>query len=153
MVDAGARFFASAILAGGAEASLRAGQPDAAKTALDIAFMVRDEIGERCWEAEMQRLRGEVSLAGTEGTEFEAEHHFQDALHTARSHGVRSFELRSAMSLARLWQKQGKHQDALELLAPVYDQFTEGLGTGDLQEADSLLKALGETETSSAASG
>jgi adenylate cyclase len=143
MVDAGARFFSSAILAIGAEASLRAGHPDAAKTALDIAFMVKDEIGERCWEAEMQRLRGEVSLAGIEGTEFEAEHHFQDALQTARSQGVKSFELRSAMSLARLWQKQGKLQDALELLTPVYDWFTEGLDTGDLKEANSLLKALG----------
>jgi predicted ATPase len=153
MVDAGARFFASAILASGAEASLRAGHPDAAKTALDIAFMVKDEIGERCWEAEMQRLRGEVSLAGIEGTEFEAEHHFQDALQTARSQGVKSFELRSAMSLARLWQKQGKHQAALELLSPVYEWFTEGLDTGDLEETDSLLKALGETETSAAASG
>jgi predicted ATPase len=152
MVDAGARFFSSAILAIGAEASLRAGHPDAAKTALDIAFMVKDEIGERCWEAEMQRLRGEVSLAGIEGTEFEAEHHFQDALQTARSQGVKSFELRSAMSLARLWQKQGKLQDALELLTPVYDWFTEGLDTGDLKEANSLLKALGNTETSAAAS-
>jgi predicted ATPase len=115
--------------------------------------MVKDEIGERFWVAEMLRLRGEVSLATTEGTEFEAEHHFQDALQTARSQGVKSFELRSAMSLARLWQKQGKHQAALELLSPVYEWFTEGLDTGDLEETDSLLKALGETETSAAASG
>ena len=154
MVDAGARFFSSAILASGAEACLRAGHPDAAKSALDIAFMVKDEIGERCWEAEMQRLRGEVSLVGNEGneSEAEAEHQFQGALQTARSQKAKSFELRAAMSLARLWQKQGKHQDAFELLTPVYDWFTEGLDTGDLKEADSLLKELGNTETSAAAS-
>jgi hypothetical protein len=57
------------------------------------------------------------------------------------------------MSLARLWQKQGKDQAALELLTPVYEWFTEGLDTGDLEETDSLLKALGESETSAAASG
>jgi len=94
-----------------------------------------------------------VGLVSNEGNESEAERQFQGALQTARSQGVRSFELRAAMSLARLWQKQGKHQDALELLTPVYDSFTEGLDTGDLKEADSLLKALGETETSAAASG
>jgi predicted ATPase len=105
--------------------------------------MVKDEVGERCWEAEMQRLRGELSLVANEGNESEAEHRFKDALQTARSQGARSFELRVAMSLARLWQKQGKHQDALELLTPVYDWFTEGLDTGDLKEAKSLLKALG----------
>jgi predicted ATPase len=146
MVDAGTRFFASAILAGGAEACLRAGHPDAAKSALDIAFTVKDEIGERFWEAEMQRLRGEVSLVGNEGNEgdeSEAEHQFQGALQTARSQEAKSFELRAAMSLARLWQKQGKHQDAFKLLKPVYDWFTEGLDTGDLKEANSLLKALG----------
>ncbi|MBW2498960.1 MAG: AAA family ATPase [Deltaproteobacteria bacterium] len=153
MVDAGARFFSSAILASGAEACLQAGQPDAAKSALDIAYMVKDEIGERCWEAEMQRLRGEVALMRIEGTEFEAEHHFQDALKTARSQQTKSFELRAAMSLARLWQKQGRGQDALELLMPVYNRFTEGLDTGDLKEARSLLNALGDTETSAAASG
>ncbi len=152
MVDAGARFFSSAILASGAEASLRAGHKDAAKSALDIAFTVKDEIGERFWEAEIQRLRGEVTLVGNEGNESEAEHQFQGALQTARSQEAKAFELRAAMSLARLWQKQGKHQDALELLTPVYDWFTEGLDTGDLKEADSLLKALGNTETSAAAS-
>ena len=149
MIEAGARFLATGVLASGAEACLRAGHPDAAKSALDIAFRVKDEIGERCWEAEMQRLRGEVSVGSNES---EAEQHFQDALQTARSQEAKSFELRAATSLARLWQKQGKQSDALELLAPVYDWFTEGLDTGDLKEADSLLKALRKTETSTAAS-
>jgi predicted ATPase len=150
MADAGARFLGSAILASGAEANLRAGQADAANSALDIAILVKDELGERCWKAEMQRLRGEVGLVGNE-SQAEAEQQFQGALQTARSQEVKSFELRAAMSLARLWHTQGKRQDALELLTPVYDWFTEGLDTGDLKEAKSLLKTLGRTETSAAA--
>jgi class 3 adenylate cyclase/predicted ATPase len=151
MVDAGARFFASAILASGAEANLRAGQADAANSALDIAFMVKEETGERFWDAEMQRLRGEVSLVVNERNEAEAEQQFQAALQIAQSKETKSFELRAAMSLARLWQKQGKQRDALKLLEPVYDWFTEGLDTGDLKEASSLLKVLSETEASAAA--
>jgi adenylate cyclase len=152
MDDAGARIFASAIVASGAEAILRAGQSEAAKSALDIAFMLKDEIGEGCWEAEMQRLRGEVALVDNEGekAEAEAERQFLDALKTARSQEAKSFELRVCMSLARLWQKQGKQQDALELLSPVLDWFTEGLDTGDLKKANSLLKVLSKTEASAA---
>jgi predicted ATPase len=152
MVEAGARFCSSAVVAGGAAACLQAGHPEAAKSALDIAFMVADEIGERFWESEMQRLRGEISLMGDEDNGPEAEQHFQEALQTARSQETKSFELRAAISLARLWQKQGKQQDAAELLAPVYDWFTEGLDTGDLKEAESLLKALRKSETSAVAS-
>jgi predicted ATPase len=57
------------------------------------------------------------------------------------------------MSLARLWQKQGKLRDAFELLSPVYNWFTDGLDTGDLKEAASLLETLGEAKSSAAASG
>jgi predicted ATPase len=114
--------------------------------------MLKDEIGEGCWEAEMQRLRGEVALVDNEGekAEAEAERQFLDALKTARSQEAKSFELRVCMSLARLWQKQGKQQDALELLSPVLDWFTEGLDTGDLKKANSLLKVLSKTEASAA---
>lgn len=101
----------------------------------------------------MSRLSGEICLASDAGDEVEAERQFQEALQAAKAQGAKSFELRAAMSLARLWQKQGKQQDALELLAPVYDWFTEGLDTGDLKEAESLLEALRKTETSTAASG
>jgi predicted ATPase len=152
MVEGGARFFGSAILALGAEACLRAGHPDAAKSALDIASRIKDEIGERFWESEIDRLKGEVCLVSGEGNESEAEQQFQGALQTARSQEAKPFELRAATSLARLWQKQGKENDALELLAPVYDWFTEGLDTDDLKEAESLLRALRKTETSAAAS-
>jgi adenylate cyclase len=154
MVDAGARFLGPSIVACGAEAILRAGQSEAAKSALDIAFVLKDETGEECWEAEMQRLRGEVTLVDNEGekaeAEAEAERQFLDALKTARSQEAKSFELRASTSLARLWQKQGKQQDALELLSPVLDWFTEGLDTGDLKEANSLLKVLSKTEASAA---
>jgi class 3 adenylate cyclase/tetratricopeptide (TPR) repeat protein len=150
MVDAGGRVLSSAVLASGAEAILRTGNADSAKSALDITFKVKDEIGERCWEAEMQRLRGEVGLLVNEANETEVEQQFQNALQTARSQESKSFELRACMSLARLWQKQGKQQEAFELLAPVYDWFTEGLDTGDLKEANSLLKALCKIETSAA---
>jgi predicted ATPase len=66
----------------------------------------------------------------------------QHALAIARRQQTRSLELRAAMSLARLWQQQGKRAEARALLAPVYDWFTEGFGTADLQEARMLLEAL-----------
>ena len=66
----------------------------------------------------------------------------QQALAVARRQEAKSLELRAAMSLARLWQQQGKRQEAYELLAPVYDWFTEGFDTADLQEAKALLDAL-----------
>jgi predicted ATPase len=72
----------------------------------------------------------------------EAEACFQQALDVARCRQARSWELRDAMSLARLWQQQGKRDEAHELLAPVYSWFTEGFDTADLQEAKALLEAL-----------
>ena len=72
----------------------------------------------------------------------EAESCFHHALDIARNQQAKSFELRAATSLARLWQQQGKRQEAHDLLAPVYDWFTEGFDTADLQEAKALLEAL-----------
>ena len=72
----------------------------------------------------------------------EAEACFQRALDVARRQETKSLELRAAMSLARLWQQQGKHAEARALLAPVYDWFTEGFDTADLQEAKGLLEEL-----------
>jgi class 3 adenylate cyclase/tetratricopeptide (TPR) repeat protein len=152
MAESGARFCSTGILGNGAAACLRAGDPGTAKSALDIATMFRDETGEFFWEPELARLSGEICLAGDERDESEAEQHLQDALQTARSQGAKSFELRAAMSLARLWQKQGKERDALELLTPVYDKFSEGLDTGDLKEADALQKALRQHNLRSSAS-
>lgn len=152
MYDAGTRFHSTGILGSGAAASLRAGDSGTAKSALDIALMFQNGSGERFWAPELERLMGEVCLTGDEADQSEAERQFQDALKTARSQGAKSFELRAAMSLARLWQTQDRKTDARELLAPVYEWFGEGLDTGDLIEARSLLQALGHAEARAAAS-
>jgi predicted ATPase len=93
------------------------------------------------YEAEVYRLKGELLLAqeGNRQTVAEAEACFQQALDIARRRQAKSWELRAAMSLARLWQQQGKRDEAHELLAPVYSWFTEGFDTADLQEAKGLL--------------
>ena len=83
-------------------------------------------------------------LAQAADQHAEAETCFQHALDIARRQQARSWELRAAMSLARLWQQQGKRAEAHALLAPVYGWFTEGFDTADLQEAETLLDALGE---------
>ena len=93
-------------------------------------------------EAELYRLKGELSLKQTIADASEAETCFQAALNIARSQQAKSWELRAAMSLARLWQFQGKSLDAYELLAPVYEWFTEGFDTADLQDAKALLNWL-----------
>jgi predicted ATPase len=74
---------------------------------------------------------------------LEAEACFQQAMDIARYQQAKSFELRAATSLARLWQQQGKRQEAHDLLAPVYGWFTEGFDTADLQDANALLNELG----------
>jgi predicted ATPase len=102
-----------------------------------------------CWyEAELHRLRGELLLQQTLKASdrspllSEAEACFRQALEIARQQQAKSWELRAATSLARLWQQQGKQDDACTLLAPVYGWFTEGFDTADLQEAQVLLEEL-----------
>jgi predicted ATPase len=94
------------------------------------------------WEAELYRLRGELLLRQTVAQPEEAEACFQQAIAVARRQQAKSWELRAAMSLSRLWQRQGKRAEAHELLAPVYGWFTEGFDTADLREAEALLDAL-----------
>jgi class 3 adenylate cyclase/predicted ATPase len=110
--------------------------------ALDEAHTLVEQHDERWWEAEIYRLRGVLLLRPTEAPQAEAETWFQRALDVARHQQAKSLELRTAMSLARLWQQQGKRAEAYELLAPVYHWFTEGFDTADLQEAKALLAAL-----------
>jgi len=152
MYDAGTRFHSAGILGGGAAACLQAGDSAAARSALDLAVMFQDASGERFWEPELARLAGEAHLASDETDACVAEEHFHDALKSAQAQGVKSFELRAAMSLARLWQSQGRQQEAFELLKPVYEWFTEGLDTDDLREAGSLLTKLRQDDSSAAAS-
>jgi predicted ATPase len=101
-----------------------------------------DNTGECCYEAELHRLKGELRLQQSSDNHPEAESCFHHALDIARTQQAKSLELRAATSLARLWQQQGKRQEAHDLLAPVYGWFTEGFDTADLQEAKALLDAL-----------
>jgi predicted ATPase len=86
--------------------------------------------------------QGEVVRVGPENDDVKAEAYFERALSVARQQQAKSWELRAAMSLARLWRDQGKVQQARELVAPVYGWFTEGFDTRDLKEAKALLEEL-----------
>ncbi len=93
-------------------------------------------------ESQTDWLRGELLLRQPRPDTSQAETCFQQALDIARTQQAKSLELRAAMSLARLWQQQGKREEARELLAPIYGWFTEGFDTADLREAKALLESL-----------
>jgi predicted ATPase len=102
-----------------------------------------DKIGERLYEAELYRVKGELVLqSGVRTSDSEAEECFLRAIEIARPQQAKSLELRAVMSLARLWQQQGKRKEAHALLAEIYGWFTEGFDTADLQEAKALLEEL-----------
>jgi len=124
------------------EACEHVGQIEEGLHTVDEALAFVDRTGERLWEAELHRLKGELLRRHTAVQEVEAETCFQQALAVARGQGARWLELRAALSLSRLWQQQGKHAEARQLLAGVYGWFTEGFDTADLQEARALLEAL-----------
>jgi predicted ATPase len=125
-------------------AELEAGAEDAdgALTRIDAALALAGETGEHWTDAFLHRIRGEILLKSDPSTTAPAEEAFLTALSVAQHQKARSFELRAAMSLARLWRDQGKVQQARELLAPVYGWFTEGFDTRDLKEAKALLEEL-----------
>jgi predicted ATPase len=110
--------------------------------ALAEAQTLLEQYEERCWEAEVCRLRGVLLLRQPETPQAEAEAWLQRALDVARRQEAKSLELRAAMSLSRLWQQQGKRAEAYTLLASIYGWFTEGFDTADLQEAKVLLEEL-----------
>jgi predicted ATPase len=101
-----------------------------------------DRTNERWCEAEVNRVTGEIVLMSPKRDVPQAESYFERALSVARQQQAKSWELRAAMSLARLWRDQGKVQQARELLASVYGWFTEGFETRDLKEAKALLEEL-----------
>jgi predicted ATPase len=131
-----------------AEAYGKGGQVEEGLTTLTEALAVVNKTGEHIVEAELYRLRGEFMLARSSiqslasRVQKEAEASFLKAIDIARAQQAKSWELRAATSLARLWQQQGKQQEAHQLLAAVYDWFTEGFDTKDLQEAKALLDEL-----------
>jgi predicted ATPase len=128
-----------------------AGQAEDGLAALAEALTVIDKSGERFYEAELYRLRGELLLTqkglrlqaeGFRGKKEEAEECFRKAIEIAQRQGAKSLELRAVMSLARLWQQQSKKAEARQMLADIYNWFTEGFDTKDLQEAKALLEEL-----------
>ncbi|MBI3327044.1 MAG: zinc ribbon domain-containing protein [Nitrospinae bacterium] len=110
------------------------------------ALATAHQSGERYYKAELYRLKGELLLRMREGERERggetAEECFQQALNITRRQQAKSLELRAAMSLSRLWQRQGKRAEARQLLAEIYSWFTEGFDTADLQEAKALLEEL-----------
>jgi class 3 adenylate cyclase/predicted ATPase len=125
-----------------AEAYGQGGKAEEGLSVLTEAWAAVQKTGERWWEAELCRLQGELVLARSPEDGAEAEALFRQALDVASSQQAKSLELRAAMSLSRLWRHQGKRVDARGVLAPIYSWFTEGFGTGDLQEARALLDEL-----------
>ena len=125
-----------------AEACGKVGQLDEGLRALEEALAAVQHNEEGHYEAEVYRLKGELLLQEAPAHQEEAEEHFQQALAVARRRQAKSWELRAAMSLSRLWQQQGNRDEARELLAPIYGWFTEGFDTADLQEAKALLDEL-----------
>jgi predicted ATPase len=151
----GAEVFMTGWLAMLAEAYGTVGQIEAGLRTVDEALTVAGKTGERVYEAELYRLKGTLALSslvqrfkskvtkaqesGVRRLEREAEEYFWNAIEVARRQQAKSLELRAVMSLARLWQQQGKPEEARQLLAEVYNWFTEGFDTPDLQAAKALL--------------
>jgi predicted ATPase len=119
----------------------KAGQRSAWRS-IGAAMTAVETTKEKWCEAEIHRLAGEIALMSPERDAAKAEAYFDRALAVARQQQAKSWELRTAMSLARLWRDQGKVRQARELLAPVYGWFTEGFDTCDLKEAKALLDEL-----------
>jgi predicted ATPase/class 3 adenylate cyclase len=119
-------------------------QQRAAEDGLRVIAEAKDLVArddEHMWEAELKRIDGELGrVQGRSAVDIET--CFEQALAVARSQSAKSFELRAAMSMARLWRDQGKLDEARELLAPVYGWFTEGFDTLDLKQAKALLAEL-----------
>jgi predicted ATPase len=118
------------------------GQPAVGLRLLEQAMVQADSTGNYHAVAELYRLRGECGLALSAEQASEAEACFHEALTVAQRQQAKALELRAAMSLSRLWQRQGKRAEASACLAPVYAWFTEGFDIPDLQEAQALLSAL-----------
>ena len=125
-----------------ARAYAELGQFDDARRCISEAMTAVETTKERWIEAEVHRVAGEIALMSPEPDAMKAQSYFERALAVARQQQAKSWELRAATSMARLWRDQGKSQQARELLAPVYGWFTEGFDTLDLKEAKALLEEL-----------
>ena len=140
-IAADSRFGQSYFLSLQARAFELAGRIEEALRTVDRALELLDETSERFCEAELHRVKGALMLADGSATNGAA--CFERAIAVARDQSARSLELRAATCLAGLWAEQGERQKALDLLAPVFDWFTEGFDTADLKDAKALLDDLG----------
>jgi predicted ATPase len=138
----GATVFMPQHLTNLASARSELGQFDDAWRCIGEAMTAVETTKERWWESEVHRVAGKMALLSPEPDTAKAEAYFERALAVARQQQAKSLELCASMSLARLWRDQGKVQQARELLAPVYEWFTEGFDTRDLKEAKTLLEQL-----------
>jgi predicted ATPase len=125
-----------------ARAHIELGKFEDAWHSIGDAITVVETTKERWCEAEVYRTAGEIALLAPEPNPTKAEEYFERALEVARGQQAKSWELRAAMSIARLWRDQHKRHQGSELLAPVYGWFTEGFDTLDLTEAKTLLHEL-----------
>jgi len=135
----GGRVFNPIFFAALSHAHMQCGEFHEASVCIWQALSEIEETNERWAEAEVHRAAGELALAGVDRNLEQAERSFQRSLVIARSQQAKSWELRTATSLARLWRDQGRCDEARDLLGPVYGWFTEGYDTPDLQEARALL--------------
>jgi adenylate cyclase len=138
----GAEYLRPYFLALLAEAHGIMGEPEVGLTALAEALTLAETTGERWYQSELYRLQGALLLQQHWDNHLEVEACFQQAIAIAQSQQAKSFELRAATSLARLWQQQGKRDEARQVLGDVYGRFTEGFDTADLQDAKALLEEL-----------
>jgi len=129
-----------------ADALTKAGQISEGLAAVEDAMEPCEHTGDRWRMAEMLRIKGELIFLQDTSRRESAEDHFRQALDWARRQGALSWELRAATSLARLLRDHGRSADALELLLPVYQRFTEGFDTPDLRTAKTLLEVLGNED-------
>ncbi len=143
----GADFFQTYFLALLAEAYRAVGQVTEALTVLAEALVQAEKMEERFWEAELYRLKGDLlslkrESGGGRQDDTEAEKCLRQALAVAQQQGAKSLELRATVSLSRLWRRQGKNEEARQMLAEMLGWFTEGFDTGDLRNANALLEEL-----------
>ena len=125
-----------------ARAYAQLGQVDDAWRCICEAITTMETTKERWYEAEVHRVAGEIARMSPGAGTASAEAYLEQALAIARAQQAKSWELRVAMSMARLWCDQGKRDEARDLLAPIYGWFTEGFDTRDLKEAKGLLDGL-----------